>query len=140
MALPGTVRKLGPGDLTVGAVGTPLDLSARCLKAQLSWKVDQSDDTVVLSGDTLAGDRTYTATLEATVQQGDLTVGDAIDYTWAHKGEQVPFTFTPHSGGRSITGQVVIDPLDVGGDVNAKNTTDLKWACVGEPELIDDLS
>jgi hypothetical protein len=34
----------------------------------------------------------------------------------------------------------VVDPLDVGGDVGKKNTSDLKWACVGEPTLIDDLS
>jgi hypothetical protein len=139
VALPGTVKKLGPGTLTIGAVGTALDVSARCLKAALTWKVDQDDDTVVLSGETIAGDRHYTATLEATLQQGDLTAGDAIDYTWAHKGQQVPFTYTPYTGGRSINGQLVIDPLDVGGDVNSKNTTDLKWGCVGEPTLVDNL-
>ena len=34
---------------------------------------------------------------------------------------------------------VSVSPLDIGGDVGKKNTSDLKWACVGEPELVDDL-
>jgi hypothetical protein len=88
----------------------------------------------VLDGSTIAGDRTYTATLEATVYQDDLTAGDLIDYSWTHKGTQVPFTFTPYAGGRAITGQLVVDPLDVGGDVNKKNTSDIKWGCVGRAD------
>jgi hypothetical protein len=52
----------------------------------------------------------------------------------------VPFTFTPYTGGRSITGRLIVGPLDVGGDVSKKNTSDIKWACVGEPTLVDDLS
>jgi hypothetical protein len=139
-ALPGTVKKMGPGVLTVGAVGAPLDFSGRCTKASVTWKVDTSDDVVVLSGATIAGDRTYTATLEATVYQDDLTAGGLIDYSWAHKGQTVPFTFQPYAGGRAITGELTIDPLDVGGDVEKKNTADLKWGCVGEPELTDDLT
>lgn len=140
MALPGTVKKLGPGVLTIGSAGTALDFSGRCLKAAVTWKVDQKDDTVVLSGDTIAGTRDYTATLEATVLQDDLTAGDLIDYTWTNKGTQVPFTYTPYTGGRSITGELVVDPLDVGGDVNTKNNADLKWGCIGEPDLVDDLT
>jgi hypothetical protein len=134
------VRKLGPGTLTVGAVGSPIDFSARTTKASVTWKVDQSDDVLTLAGTTEAGDRTYTATLEATVYQDDLTAGGLIDYSWANKGSQVPFTFTPYAGGRSITGELVVDPLDVGGDVGSKNTSDLSWACVGEPDLVDDLT
>lgn len=137
-----TVRPLGPGVLTIGAVGSTLDFSGRCRSASITWKVDQEDDTPLLSGGVEAGDRTYAATLEATVSQDDLTVGGLVDYSWAHKGQAVPFTFTPYTftGARSITGELVVDPLDVGGDVKKKNTSDLKWGCVGEPTLVDDLS
>jgi hypothetical protein len=70
--------------------------------ASVTWKVDTEDDTPVLSGGVLAGDRTYTATLEATVYQDDLTAGGLVDYSWANKGTQVPFTYTPYAGaGRS---------------------------------------
>jgi hypothetical protein len=96
-----TVRKLGPGVLTVGSPGAPLDFSGRCTAVAVRWSVDNEDDTPVLSGAVLAGDRTYTATLEATAFQDD---------------------------------------LNVGGDVAKKNTADIAWACVGEPELVDDLA
>lgn len=136
---PVTVRKLGPGVLTVGAVGSPLDFSGQATTAQIVPNVEQEDDTPVLSGATLAGDRTYTAALEATVFQDDLTGAGVVAYSWAHKGEQVPFTFTPYAGGQSITGELIVDPLPIGGDVAKKNTADLAWACVGFPELVDDL-
>lgn len=137
-----TVRKLGPGALAIGAVGTSLDFAARCTSAKIAWKVDTTDDLPTLDGGTISGDRTYTATLEATVYQDDLYPGPGglVDYTWTNKGSQVPFTYTPYSGGRAITGELVVDPLDVGGDVAKKNTADIKWGCVGEPELVDDLS
>lgn len=135
-----TVRKLGPGVLTIGGPGAALDFSGVCTKASITWKVDQSDDVPTLSGATISGDRTYTATLEATVYQDDLTVGGLVDYSWAHKGTTVPFTFQPYSDSREVTGELTIDPLDIGGDVKKKNTSDLKWGCVGEPDLVDNLS
>jgi hypothetical protein len=135
-----TVRKLGPGTLTVGAVGSPVDFSNRCTSVTVTWKEDKVDDVPTLSGATIAGERNYTATLEAKAFQDDLQVGGLIDYSWANKGAEVPFTFTPYSGGRSITGNLIVGPLDVGGDVDKKNTSDIKWTCVGEPALVDDLS
>lgn len=137
-----TVRKMGPGVLTVGAVGSPLDFSGRCTSAKITPKVDQEDNVTVLSGAVISGDREYSATLEATVYQDDLYAGAGglIEYSWTNRGTEVPFSFTPYNGGRSITGVLTIDPLEVGGDVGKKNTTGLKWECVGFPELVDDLS
>jgi hypothetical protein len=135
-----TGRKMGPGVLTVGSVGSPLDFAGRCTTVKVTWKVDTEDDVPVLDGGVEAGDRTYTATLEATVYQDDLTDGGLVAYSWAHKGEQQPCTFTPYAGGRSIAGTLIVDPLDVGGDVGKKNTADVKWAFLGEPELVDDLT
>jgi hypothetical protein len=40
----------------------------------------------------------------------------------AEGARTVPFTFQPYAGGRAITGELTIDPLDVGGDVEKKNT------------------
>lgn len=136
-----SVRKLGPGALAIGAVGSSVDFAPRCTSAKVTWKANTSDDVPTLSGDVVAGDRTYTATLEASVFQDDLYpgVGGLVDWTWAHKGQQVPFTYTPYSGGRAITGELIVDPLDVGGDVGKKNQSDIKWDCVGEPDLVDDL-
>lgn len=135
-----TVRKLGPGTLTIGTVGEALDFSGQATSAAITWKVDSEDDTPTLDWSVLAGDRTYAATLEATVYQDDLLDGGLVRYSWDNKGAQVPFTYTPYTTGVSIVGQLIVDPLDVGGDVKKRNTSDVKWACVGEPTLADDLS
>lgn len=137
---PPPVRKLGPGTLTVGAIGSPVDLAPRCTKASVTWKVDTSDDVVTLAGSTIAGDRTYTATLEATLYQDDLRAGEIVDFSWVNKGQQYPAQYQPFDGGRVITGEVIVDPIDYGGDVAKKNTSDIKWAFVGEPTLEDDLT
>ena len=134
-----TIRKLEPGTLTVGSPGAPLDFSGQATTVAITWDVDNEDDVPVLSGATISGDRTYTATLEVTVYQDDLVEGGQVDYSWAHKGQEVPFTFEPYNGGRGVTGTLVVDPLDIGGDVGKKNTSDLKWACVGEPTLVANL-
>lgn len=135
-----TVRKLGPGSLSVGETGSTIDMAARCRSAKIVWGVDTEDDVPLLDGSVSAGDRTYTATLEATLEQDDLTDGGVVDFSWANKGAQLPATFTPYSGGKSIVGELIVDPLDVGGDVGKKNTSDIKWAFVGVPELVDDLT
>lgn len=141
IVLPATgVKKMGPGVLSIGATGSVLDFSARCTKVQLKWKKSAKDGVTVLSGATIAGDVDYTAQLTATVYQGDLMTGGLVAYTWANKGTEVPFVFQPNSAEPSIVGTLVLDPIDVGGDVDAKNTSDLQWDCVGEPTLQDDLT
>lgn len=137
---PPAVRKMGPGVLTIGSAGSPIDISRRCTSVSVKWSANAEDDTPVLSGDVEAGDRTYTATLEAKVYQDDLRDGELTKFTWANKGTQQPATFTPWDDSDSITGTVLIDPLDVGGDVGKKNQSDIKWAFVGEPEFADNLA
>jgi hypothetical protein len=136
--MPVKTHKMGPGLLSIGSAGTSLDITAQLTSALVKWKADAGDSTETLSGDTVGGDRTYTAQLTFTAYQDDLAAGGLVDYTWAHKGEEVPFTFEPQSAlERGVTGVVTIDPLDIGGDVGKKNTSDASWDCVGEPALAD---
>jgi hypothetical protein len=134
-----TVRKLGPGSLSVGSAGSTVDLAVRCRAVRVVPSVDQEDDVPLLSGATSAGDRTYTYALEATLEQDDLVAGSVTAFTWDNAGSQLPFSFTPYAGGLSITGDVIVDPMDIGGDVGKKNTSDIAWGIVGAPELVDDL-
>jgi hypothetical protein len=130
---------MGPGLLTIGAVGSPVDFTAQVTKCTVKWKGKSSDSVITLSGDALAGDREYTVTLDFTVLQ-DLTDNGSLEWTWDHKGDQVPFTFTPSTAaGKSVSGTVVVDPLDIGGEVGKKNTSDGSWDVVGTPVLTDDL-
>lgn len=137
MAVKATV--MGPGTLTIGSVGAPVDFSGQVSKCAVKWKGKSGDALVMLDGSALAGDREYTVTLEATVMQ-DLTDGGSLEWTWTNKGQELPFTFTPSTAaGKSVSGVVVVDPLDIGGDVGKKNTSDLSWDVVGTPVLTDDL-
>lgn len=132
--------KLGPGTLTIGEVGTPVDFTAQVTSCTLKWSKDSEDDVPVLSGESLRGDTTYLASLAANVIL-DLTANGLVDFSWDEKGSEVPFTFVPSTAaGRSINGVVVVDPIDVGGDVKKTMRSDIEWACVGEPTLAADLT
>jgi hypothetical protein len=136
---PSAPMKMGPGLLSFGATGGAVDVSSIVTKCATKWKADADDDTVTLSGAVIAGERKYSCQLAFTAYQDDMSTGGLIDFSWSHKGQTVPFMFTPRNGGRSISGDVVVDPVDVGGDTNSKNTSDVTWDCVGEPDLADDL-
>lgn len=124
---------LGPGSLVLGAVGTELDLSCQLTNLKVAWEVDAEDPEPTLCGDVVGGARTYTATLSGTVFQ-DVETDGVIDYTWKHKGAEVPFKFVPDSTGTAaITGTTVIDPIELGGDVRTRNKSDFEWSCIGEP-------
>ena len=133
-------QTMGPGTLTIGSVGSPLDLTAQVTNCRVVPSAESEDAVTTLSGESLAGERTYSWALSGTLIQ-DLTEDGMFDYTWANKGTEVPFTFTPSTAaGRTITGTVIVDPLELGGDVKAKNTTDFEWVVVGDPVLGADLA
>ena len=130
--------KLGPGTLTLGETGTEQDASCQLTGAVVAWDKDKADDITVLCGDVVGGGTTYTAKLSGTFLQ-DLTADDGIvAFTWANKGVQVPFTFTPNTeAGATVAGNLIVDPIDVGStdDYGSTMTSDFEWDCVGEPTL-----
>lgn len=132
--------KMGPGELILGETGAPLDVSSQVTKCVIAWDVDSEDDTPVLSGEVLAGDDSFTASLSATFLQDDLTATGLVRYSWTHKGEQVPFRFIPSTAlGVECTGVIKLTPLDLGGDAKTRPTSEVEWGCVGEPELVDSI-
>jgi hypothetical protein len=135
---PSAPMKMRQGTLTFGAVGG-VDASTLITKASTKWKAKADDPVEVLSGALVAGDTTYTCQLTFTAYQDDMTTGGLIAFSVAQRGTEQAFTFTPAAGGVSIVGTVRVDPIDVGGDVGAKNTSDVTWDCIGEPTLADTL-
>jgi hypothetical protein len=131
----GTTTKLGPGELTIGSTAPDmLDLSCQLSAAMVEWSKDKEDDIATLCGDTLAGAANYTAKLTGTVLL-DLSDGGMVDFTWDNKGVSFSFVFTPNTAaGKSVTGTLTVDPLDVGGDEVKKNmSVDFEWDIVGDP-------
>lgn len=132
MALTPKAQKLGPGQLKIGDTGSGLDISCQCRKVEITWDIDTEDDVPVLCGGTMPGDTTYTAKLSATVFQ-DLEADGIVEYSWKNRGKQMKFVFIPTAGDVKITGELTVHPLDVGGDVGQKNTSDLEWPIIGDP-------
>lgn len=125
--------KLGPGELTIGAVGSAQNISCQITKCSLTWDKDSGDAVVVLCGDTVPGDTTYAAKLSGTMYQ-DITATGYLQWSWTHKGEEHPFSFIPNTvAGITVTGTLVVDPLDMGGDVATKPTSDFELDIVGDP-------
>jgi len=130
--------KLGPGTLTLGPVGTPIDVSCQLTGAVVAWDKDKADDITVLCGDVVAGGTTYSATLSGTFLQDLDDASGIVGYSWTNKGTQVEFTYTPNTtAGTSVSGTLIVDPIDVGStdDFGSTMTSDFEWDCVGEPTL-----
>lgn len=134
-----TVNKtpLGPGTLVLGDVGTPLDISCQIINALIEWEKEKDDDVVVLCGDTAAGATTYTATIAGELFQDVDDPAGILATSWANKGTETPFVFTPNTAaGTSAEGVLVLDPIDFGGDeAKANMTSEFTWSIVGEPLL-----
>ncbi len=129
--------KLGPGTLTLGEVGSPLDVACQLTGAVVAWDSNKDDDTPTLCGDVVPGATTYTATLSGTAVQDLADEAGLVAFSWANKGVEVPVSFTPNTVDAAVvTGTVVMNPLDVGGDTAGDNmTSDFEWAFVGDPVL-----
>ena len=124
--------------MSIGEVGTPIDFTCQVTAAHVDWNVDAGDDTPVLCGETVPGERTYSSRVRRDPVPGfGPRVGGIVDYSWAHKGEEVPFTFVPNTvAAQQVTGTLILDPLTVGGDeAGANMTSDFEWAIVGDPVL-----
>lgn len=126
---------LGPGTLVLGSVGTQLDLSCQVTEIKITAEGDSEDPEYTLCGDTVTGERTYSWTMSITAFQ-DIEEDGVIDFTWKHAGTEVPFKFVPDAGGTAtVTGRVVIDPVELGGTVKQKNKSEAEWPITGAPNF-----
>lgn len=120
--------KVGPGKLTLGAT-SGVDFSAQVTSCTITPNATRDEPLHVLSGEVLAGDSAYTATLAASLLQ-DLTTSGIVAYSWTHAGETVDFEYQPNTAlGATIVGTVVVDPISVGGEVNTRATSEISWTC-----------
>jgi hypothetical protein len=135
--MPATVVKLGPGELSVGATGTETDFTCQIIGARVEWSVDADDPVQVLCGESVPGDRIYSAELTGSLYQDLGLATGIVAYSWANPGAVVPFVFVPSTtAGQAVTGELIMDPISVGGDeAGANMTSDFAWAIVGEPIL-----
>jgi len=131
------VTKFGPGTLTLGEVGSPIDVSCQIISCRVEWEKNKDEDIVVLCGETVGGSVIYGATLNGEMFQDVADAAGILFFSWEHKGETVPFTFEPSTAaGTTCTGSVILDPLMFGSDEPKANmTSDFAWSIVGDPVL-----
>lgn len=140
MADDGT-RKLGPGELTIGATGTEIDISCLINNATIAASKDQGDSVTKLCGDVKPGSTTYTYALSGNIDTDVALESGFFAMTQNNPGSQQQFNFTPNieftapaTAGTSATGTLVIDPLDFGGDTMGETmTSDFEFAIIGAP-------
>lgn len=127
--------KMGPGVLTLNP-GAPFEMNTQLTNARVEWSENVSTDDAIdaLSGDQLQGNETadYTAKLAGTCVQ-DLEETGLLAFTWENMGVEMPFTFQPRDDALlTVTGTVRIAPLNLGGDVKSRPTSDFSWSCVSD--------
>jgi len=131
----GDTFPLGPGTLTIGATATPIDISCLVNNAVISAEKDQGDETTKLCGTVKPGSVKYTYTLSGNM---DTDVDDPAGFfalSQAQPGTPLDYVFTPNdAAGTEAAGQLVVDPLDFGGDTSGETmTSDFEFALVGKP-------
>lgn len=132
---PGETFPLGPGELTVGATGTEIDVSCLINNAVIEADKDEGDTVTKLCGTVVPGDVTYTYTLAGNI---DLDIADQSGL-WALSqsaaGSQQEFSFTPSTdAGTVASGTLVLDPLPFGGDETGTTMAgDFEFTIVGAP-------
>lgn len=131
---------LGPGTLTIGEVGSEIDVSCLINNAVISAEKEQGDSVTKLCGTVKVGAITYTYTLSGNV---DTDIADDAGFfalSQTAPGTEQPFTFTPNTdAGTTATGTLIIDPLDFGGSETGETmTSDFEFTLVGKPEYAYD--
>lgn len=138
--MPISSRKLGPGQLELGAV--PLEVNAQLTgcKVTPSESVSSTEPVKVLSGEQLDGDdsATYAFVLEGSFLQDDPGVASVVDWSWANMGTEQPFRFVPNdTAGREVSGILTPVPLTIGGDEvdGPRMSSDFTWRIKGTPDM-----
>lgn len=127
---------VGAGSLTIGASTDLTVFSGQVTACRLVPSVDQGDAINVLSGETVAGDRTESFTLEGTLLQDLGATESTTEWLYENRGETHVFEFVPSTAkGRKITGSLVVEAIEIGGDVSTKPTSDFSFTVVGAPAI-----
>lgn len=140
--MPIKARKLGPGQLELGAGAMEVNAQLKACKVTPTESVETTDSIKVLSGEVLEGDEsaTYAFALEGTfLQDQDAAVAGVVDWSWTNMGTEQAFRFVPSdAGGREVNGTLVPVPLTIGGDeVDTYMTSDFTWRIKGTPVYED---
>lgn len=128
-------QKLGPGTLTIGATGSGQEMAKQATAVAIEPSYSDGDRQIVLSGDVDQEAAEWEGTLTSTFFQ-DYDAAGLLAWTWEHDGETLPFTFVPNSAaGFEVSGEVLVRPATIGGDVDTENTSEVEWSLPKKPVI-----
>ncbi|NHB85210.1 hypothetical protein G7085_12830 [Tessaracoccus sp. HDW20] len=120
-------HKLGPGQLSIGAIGSLKEFGVALTKGQLTPEADDGETITVLSGEELIEEGEETWTLEGSVFQS-YDADSLILWCNENSGQTLPFTFKPATAqALEAAGKVLVRSIAIGGDVKARNQSDFKF-------------
>lgn len=127
---------VGAGSLSIGAALDLVNFSGQTTSVRLVPSVDQGDQILVLSGESVAGDRTESWTIEGTFLQDFGSAESTWEKLFALRGETHVFEFVPSTAaGKKISGSLIVEAVELGGDVGSKPTSDFEFQLVGSPVI-----
>lgn len=131
--------KLGPGTLKLTPKdGTARDFSGQVTKMTFTPEYTSEDPVDVLSGDQYQEPGELAAKIGGDMLQ-DYGSDSLVQWCWDHMGEIADFEFVPLTSGKlQITGECMIQPVEIGGDVKKTNSTSFEFKVVGKPDLTSD--
>jgi len=134
-ATPGETFMLGPGELSIGATGTEIDVSCLVNNAVIAASKDQGDSQTKLCGTVKVPAPTYTYELSGNVDTDIADSAGLFKLSQDEAGTEQSFIYTPSTdAGTTATGSLIIDPLDFGGDTMGETmTSDFTYTIVGAP-------
>lgn len=118
------------GTLTLDA----LAFASQATNVRLVPDTDEAGDVLeTLSGDTSqADDETSWSLVIGAVQDFDDPAG-FVAFAFNNANELVPFSWQPNADSPTYTGNVRVRPVEIGGDVNKRLTTEAEWPINGQP-------
>lgn len=128
--MPITESRLKTGTLTLGGVS----FATQATNVRLVPSTDEDGDALeVLSGDEILPDDVTSWALAMTAVQDFDEPDGLIAYSITNAGDVVAGVWAPNATGVSYAFNVKVRPLEIGGDVNARLTTEAEWPIEGDP-------
>lgn len=127
--------KLGKGSLDFTINEAKTSFSGQATKVTYSPDYKTEDPTPVLSGEEYQEPGTLTGKISGDILQ-DYGAKSLAVWCFEHAGEIAKFEFVPNSDAKlAITGECMITPVEIGGDVAKTNSTSFEFPVVGKPEF-----
>lgn len=136
MTLKTKVVTLGPGLLHFDDPGSLKDASAQVTKCSVVPSVSTGSPVIVLTGDAVPGERKEAWKIKGTIFQDLGATQSLCEWFFENRGKPKPVKFVPSTAaGKAISGTVIIEAVELGGQVGENATTDFEFDFVGAPSI-----